>query len=291
MANVWHVLEYGAYAFSIKKLRSATIESHLSAIKLLHRISRGFKIDTTHPVIANALKGAARLHADVGNQATERRPVSWYMLLAGEELIPAYRVGVRVLWLALCASFCLFTPASEMFAETRLRVHETYCLRRTDVAFFRANTQLTVAQWSTADRVEVRLRGSKGDQLRKGAVATRVRKGPSMRVGEGGVVVDLMIEFMSCYLFLPSSAPLVAFGVGNGNGPCGHNIKQRQLCGTWLRWRVCVRISAPCTPSGIEAQRTCRRGVQHRRCFSVGADGRPMLIRRTSVVMERTPLV
>ena len=37
-----------------------------------------------------------------------------------------------------------------------------------------------------------------------------------MRVGEGGGAVDLMIELMSCYFFLPSSAPLVAFCVGNG---------------------------------------------------------------------------
>ena len=117
MANVWHVFEYVAYAFSTKKLRSATIESHLSAIKFFHRISRGFEIDTTHPVIANALKGTARLHADVGNQATVRRPVSWDMLLAGENLIPTWRAGGRVLWLALCASFCLLTRASEMVAE------------------------------------------------------------------------------------------------------------------------------------------------------------------------------
>ena len=216
MANVWHVFEYVADAFSTKKLRSATIESHLSAIKFFHRISRGFEIDTTHPVIANALKGAARLHADVGNQATVRRPVSWGMLLAGEKLIPTWRAGGRVLWLALCASFCLLTRASEMFSGNSITSSRDYCLRRADVAFFRGNIQLTVAQWSTVNRVEVRFRGSKGEQLRKGAVVTRVRKGPSMRVGEGGGAVDLMIELMSCYLFLPSLAPLVAFGVGNG---------------------------------------------------------------------------
>eukprot|EP00904_Undaria_pinnatifida_P010786 jgi/Undpi1/6838/HiC_scaffold_21.g09314.m1 len=56
MTNVWHLFEYVAYAFATKKLRSATIESHLSAIKFFHRISRGFELDTTHPVIASALK-------------------------------------------------------------------------------------------------------------------------------------------------------------------------------------------------------------------------------------------
>ena len=138
------------------------------------------------------------------------------MLLAGEKLIPTWRAGGRVLWPALYASFCLLTRASEMFAETRLRVHDTYFLRRADVAFFRGKIQLIVAQWSTADHVEVRFRGSMGDQLRKGAVVTHVRKDPSMRVGEGGGAVDLMIELMSCYLFLPSLAPLVACVVDNG---------------------------------------------------------------------------
>ena len=67
MTNVWHLFEYVTYALDTKKLRSATIESHLSAIKFFHRISRGFELDTTHPVIASALKGAARSHAQVGS--------------------------------------------------------------------------------------------------------------------------------------------------------------------------------------------------------------------------------
>ena len=134
----------------------------------------------------------------------------------GREADPHVACRGRVLWPALCASFFLLTRASEMFAETRLRVHETYCLRRADVAFFCGNIQLTVAQWSTANHVKVRFRGPQGDQPRKGAVVTHVRKGPSMRVGEGGGAVDLMIELMSCYLFLSSSAPLVEFGSGNG---------------------------------------------------------------------------
>ena len=67
-------------------------------------------------------------------------------LLAGERLIPTWRAGGRVLCLALCASFRLLTRASEMFAETRLRVDETNCLQRADVAFFCGNNQPTVAQ-------------------------------------------------------------------------------------------------------------------------------------------------
>ena len=181
MTNMWHLVEYVAYAFATKKLRSATIESHLSAIKFFHRISRGFDLDTTDSVIASALKGAARPHAGVSNQATVRRPVSWAMLHAGKTLIRAWRNWGRVLWLALCASFCFLTSASELFAESRSRIHETYYLRRADVPFFRVQVQLGVAQWSGADRVELRFRGSKGDQLRKGAVFRafgRFHRGP-----------------------------------------------------------------------------------------------------------------
>ena len=163
--------------FSTKKLRSATIESHSSAIKFFHRISRGFEIDTTHPVIANALKGAARLHADVGNQATVRRHVSWDMLLTGEKLIPTWRAGGRVLWLALCASFCLLMARQKCLRKPGYDFTRPIVCGVLMLPSFAENIQLTVAQWSTADRVEVRFRGSKSDPLRKGAVITRVRKG------------------------------------------------------------------------------------------------------------------
>lgn len=41
------------------------------------------------------------------------------------------------------------------------------------------------------------------------------RKGPPRSVGAEGGTVDLLVELLSCYLFLPPSAPLVAFGCGN----------------------------------------------------------------------------
>ena len=97
-----------------------------------------------------------------------------------------------------------------MFAETRTRVHELYCLRRANVAFFPSGTPSGVG-----DRVEVRFRGSKGDQWRKGAILTRARKGPPKPAGAAGGAVDLMVELLSSYLFLPPSAPLATFGCGS----------------------------------------------------------------------------
>ena len=66
------------------------------------------------------------------------------------------------------------------------------------MVLFRGRAQLGVAQWSRADRVEVRFRGSKGDQLLKGAVISRVWAGSPRPVRGGGVAVDLMLDLMSC---------------------------------------------------------------------------------------------
>ena len=105
-----------------------------------------------------------------------------------------------------------------MFAVTSDRVNEQYILRRVDVVFFKGSAQLDWSMWEFATRMEVRFRASKCDQMRKGAVLTRSRTGPPRKLSEGGGgAVDLMIELMSCSsMFLPPSAPLVAFGTGRG---------------------------------------------------------------------------
>lgn len=53
-------------------------------------------------VLANATKGAARSHADLGHQATVSRPISWAMLLAGEKLTPSGMAGV-----GFCGLLCV----------------------------------------------------------------------------------------------------------------------------------------------------------------------------------------
>ncbi|CAN0426624.1 unnamed protein product [Pylaiella littoralis] len=103
-----------------------------------------------------------------------------------------------------------------MFAVPKAAMHAVHGLRRGDVAFFPGAVQLSEAQWSSADRVEVRFRSSKGDQLRQGAVLTRTREGTPHRVDEGGGAIDLVVELLSCFPSLPSHAPLVAVGVGGG---------------------------------------------------------------------------
>lgn len=63
------------------------------------------------------------------------------------------------------------TRATEVIAEAADHVHPVSCLRRKDVAVFKADRQLEWPYWSSADKTGVRFRGSKGDQMRKKNVA------------------------------------------------------------------------------------------------------------------------
>lgn len=194
-------------------MQETTIAGHLSAIKYYHRLVGGIELDTQHPLIRNALKGVTRGHAEVGTQQRLRLPVSWAVLQAGAGLVPTWGVGGRLMFLALGASFFFLTGASEMFAMSVSHMHAAHGLRRGDVAFFAGSVQLILpTRWPLADRVEVRFRYSKGDQLRKGAVLTRVRSGPYRPVEAGGGAVACMVELLLYYPSLPSHSPLVAVG-------------------------------------------------------------------------------
>ena len=104
-----------------------------------------------------------------------------------------------------------------MFASDSGVVHPAYCLTRGDVAFFAGNVQLAFALWPTADKIEVRVRGHKGDQDQIGTVRVRTRDevtGPRAGYRADGGAVALMVELMSCLRSLPASAPLFSYNCG-----------------------------------------------------------------------------
>ena len=79
--------------------------------------------------------------------------------------------------------------------------------------------QLQWPFWSLANRVEVRFRASKGDQLPRGAIITRtkediVRKGD--RASSLPEAVDVVGESSSCFRTLPSEAPLMTYFSSSG---------------------------------------------------------------------------
>ena len=216
MINVWHLFEYVEHALATTRLRSATIESHLSAIKFVHRTSRDFELDTTHPVIASAFDGATRLHVEVGNQATVRRPLSWGMLLAAEKLSPILCNGGRGLWLAFGSSFCLLNASRRFFRNPVRESTERIVYGRKTWLYFAVG----YSWWWRNDRQPTTSRfdfvGPRATSCAQGRLILPVRASSTRPVGSGGGAVSLMLEFMSCILFLPSSAPLTAYGSRGG---------------------------------------------------------------------------
>ena len=59
----------------------------------------------------------------------------------------------------------VLSPAGQLFANKQGRRDDGKILRRTDAGFVWGKTKFDWTMWGQADRVEVRFRSSKGDQL------------------------------------------------------------------------------------------------------------------------------
>ena len=79
------------------------------------------------------------------------------------------------MWLCLCLSYFLTPRSDEVFASDSGVVHPAHCLTRGDVAFLAGDVQLAYALWPTADKIEVLVRGHKGNQDQIGSVRVRTR--------------------------------------------------------------------------------------------------------------------
>ena len=175
------------------------------------------ELPTTTPVLKSALKSIARGHVAAGAPRQVRLPVSWGVLLEGEGLIPSLGTGEKEMWLCLCLSYFLIARSDEVFASDSGVMHPAHCLTRGDVAFFAGDVQLAYALWPTADKIEVRVRGHKGNQDQIGSVRVRTRDkitGPRTGYRADGGAVALMVELISCHRSLPASAPLSLYNCG-----------------------------------------------------------------------------
>ena len=103
-----------------------------------------------------------------GTQQRMRRPLPWETLDAMEEAAKKWGGSGRVAWIGLALTYLLLPRASELFAEDDGSVHAVYGLRGGDVAFYEGEWQVEEGSSPEVDTVEVRFRGSKGDQGRRG---------------------------------------------------------------------------------------------------------------------------
>lgn len=207
---VFELAEFMAYCGAVLGNQETTIRGKLVAVSFYHQQFRNMSLPLGSTYIKGVGQGIKRKHVEMGTQQKVRRPLTWGMLCYMQEEVGAGSEGGRVLWLGLAMSYFLLLRASELFAEKSGKIHGIYGLRRGDVAFFAGETQLTKRERHRADKMEVHMRGSKGDQARKGAVLVRVKK-------EGGGAVDLMLELLSIYegRGVDDKSPLMAYTGGS----------------------------------------------------------------------------
>lgn len=117
-----------------------------------------------------------------------RRPLSRGILRGMEGASKEWGVSGRVEWILLALSYLRLLWASELFAEDNGRVHTVYCSREKYVAFYAGKRQVKGEDSLEVDAVKVRVRGSTGDQGRKGAVLVRMKG----KRDKGGEAVELL---------------------------------------------------------------------------------------------------
>ena len=167
--------EFMAHCCAERKNKEATVAGTWMAVNFNHEQWGGLSLPLQHFRIQAVKKGIRRAHAEAENHARVRRPLTWEIISVVEESIGEWGVGGRIVWIGLALTYQLLLRASDLFAEEGGKVHEVYCLRRGDVAFFEKGVQLGPGTKEAADTMEIRFKVGKGDQGRKGAVAVRTK--------------------------------------------------------------------------------------------------------------------
>jgi len=192
MGIVDDLAAYMAYCASEKKNKEATVGAKLVAVNFYHLQYKRMKLPLDSPYIKGIREGIRRSQAEAGLEQRVRRPLTWGMITEMQPEFKGEGERGRVLWIGLALSYLLMLRSEELFDRGKGKVHEVHCLQRRDVAFFKGNEQLMGDKRKEADKVEVRFRGSKGDQEQKGAVLVRIKGGSGMERDEGAVA--LLVE-------------------------------------------------------------------------------------------------
>ena len=105
----------------------------------------------------------------------------------------------------------------EIFASSSGVAHPAHCL-----AFVSGNNQLEYMHGRHADKVEMNVRGQKGDQDQIGEVRAGTRdetSGPKSGYRTDGGAVALMVELMSRHATWPDDAPLPSYRISGSYRP------------------------------------------------------------------------
>ena len=90
--KVQELLEFIAWCTS-EGNQAGTIAGKKSAVLHFHRVNSQMEFPTSSSLIKRALKEVERLHVAAGTPKRVRRPISWDVLLGGQDLASLWGLG------------------------------------------------------------------------------------------------------------------------------------------------------------------------------------------------------
>jgi hypothetical protein len=229
------LMAYVGYCFEHKGNKLSTINVKLAAVAYYHKIKFGVDLPMNHYWLSATKKGIERSQGGSTDKVTQTRwPLQWHHLTAGRQHCEEYKYDRRmrhlqVIWAGLALSYLLLARTSELFADDKSKqVHKEFGLLRSDLAFY--DTQGKQLPWHSralAVLVEIRFRGSKADQQRRGAVVQRT-----------GPTLDILLQLLDLDNSISYTAPLMAYSeVTNINNTSSTDIKTvtHRLATSFLR--------------------------------------------------------
>ena len=110
----------------------------------------------------------------------------------------------------------MIARSDEIFASSSGVAHPAHCLTRKDDAFVFAYSHLESVYGRHADKMEINVRGQKGDQDQVEEVRARTRdetSGPQSGYRADGGAVALMVELISRHATWSDDAPLSSYRI------------------------------------------------------------------------------
>ena len=198
------LLEFMACRLFSFNNQQSTVRGYLAAIKFFHKLYLGWKLTTSHCMIAAAGKGINRFRKN----AQMRLPLTWSILAHVYLTVTSSQEGGDVTWLGLALSYFLLCQASELFAYANGLVHPNFWLTRDCPIFFRGDLQVNIEDRARADSVRVLFVASKTDQNREGCTTTCVRMAEGAGVGKTPVgAFEALVELLDAHPQLPGAPP------------------------------------------------------------------------------------
>jgi hypothetical protein len=226
---------YTGYCFEKKNNKLCTINVKLAAISYHHKIKFGVDLPMSHYWLSAAKKSIERRQgSDGGNVQQLRLPLRWELLTTGRQACEQYQYDVRrchlgqVIWCGLALSYLLLARTSELFADDKSKmVHTDFGLLRSDLSFFDAQEQqLQRESRARAVTVEVRFRGCKADQQRRGAV-----------VQHGGDALHILLHLLQLDTTISNTAPLMSYTESTDSATVVKTVTSK-LATSYLRYMV-----------------------------------------------------